>query len=124
MLRLEAVSRRETVDQLRRCRLRDPARELVRLARARAVPALPYREEDEQPLEVLGRHRHAHPVERVGEPVREAALPQERHELQHRPAARLQVAMVLLRQMPHENVERDALAFELRRHLDGEKRVG
>ena len=71
-----------------------------------------------------GRQRRAHAVERVRERVREAALAQERDELVDRRAVRLQVAMVLLGEVPDEHVQRDVVLGEARRHLDGEERVG
>jgi hypothetical protein len=58
------------------------------------------------------------------EPVREAALAQERDELHHGSTTRLEFAMVLLGEVPDEDVERNPLALELRGHLDREERVG
>ncbi len=79
---------------------------------------------EREPLEVRRGHGHPHAVERVREPVREAALSKERDQLHNRASARLEVAVVFLRQVPHEHVQRDPLGFELRRDLDGEECVG
>ena len=50
--RLDPVLVGERREERRRHRRREPARELVRLARARAVPSLPDREEEHHPLDV------------------------------------------------------------------------
>ena len=70
------------------------------------------------------RDRRPHAVERMRERVCEAALAEECDELVHRRTERLQVAVVLLGQVPHENVERHLVLGEACRHLDGEERVG
>jgi hypothetical protein len=115
---------REAREPLGCHRAREPAGELVRLARARAVASLPDPEDDEQLLHVLDRERAAHAVERVREGVHETPLAEERGELEHRRTVRLEVAVVLLGEVPDEHVQRDLAAGEIRRHLDREERVG
>lgn len=103
---------------------RDPARELVRLLRARSVPALPDPEEQQHPLDVRGRQQQPHPVERVREGVCEPTAAEERDELVHRTSVGLQVAMIVLAQVPDEDMERDVVLGEPGGHLDGEERAG
>ena len=109
--------------QSRSDRLGQRRRDGVRALGAGAVPPLPHREEQHHPLDVQHRERRAHPVQRVRERVHEAPLTQEVDELVDRRAIRLQVAVVLLGEVPDEDVQRDVVLGEARGHLDREKRV-
>ena len=91
--------------------------------RPRAVASLPHPEQQHHPLDVSDRQRRAHPVERMRERVGEAALAEERDELVHRRPVRLEVAVILLGQVPDEHVQRDVVLREAGRHLDREERV-
>ena len=122
--RLDAVLVGERGEEGGLDRSGEAARELVRLARACAVASLPGSEEQHHPLDVARRDRRPHAVERMRERVREAALAEERDELVHRRAVRLEVAVILLGEVPHEDVQRDFVLGEARRHLDGQERVG
>jgi hypothetical protein len=122
--RFEAVPLRQLLEIRTLDRSRETARELVRLLRPGAVAAFPDPEQQHHPLDVRSRQRCSHPVERMRERVREPALAQERDQLVHGRAVRLQVAVVLLPKVPDEHVQRHGVLGELRRHLDGEKRPG
>ena len=81
-------------------------------------------EQQHHPLDVRGGQRRAHPVERVRESVGKPALAQEADELVDRRPERLEVAVILLAQVPDEDVQRDVVLGEAGRHLDGEERAG
>ncbi len=120
---LDPVPFGERRQESRLDRRREPARELVRLLRPRPVPSLPDGEEQQHPLDVRHGQRRPHPVERVRQRVGEAALAEERDQLVDRRPARLQVAVVLLAQVPDEHVQRHGVLGELGRDLDREERV-
>ena len=72
---LDAVLVGQRSEELRLHRGGEPTGELVRLARARAVPSLPHAEEEHHPLDMARGDRRTHPVERMRERVPEAAFP-------------------------------------------------
>ena len=65
----------------------------------------------------------AHPVERMRERVLEPSFAEKRRELVDRAAKRLQIAMILLAEVPDEHVQRHVVLGEARRHLDREEGV-
>ena len=122
--RRDAVSLGELREVLRRHCGREPACKVVGLARSRAVPSFPDAEQEHHPLDVADREWGAHAVERMCECVCEAALAQERRELVHRGSQGLEVAVVGLREVPDEHVQRHVVFGKPRRDLDREEGVG
>ena len=121
--RLEVVPTGQLREVPVRRRSRDPAGDEVRVLRPGAVPPLPDREEEHHPLDVPRRERRPHPVQRVRERVHEAALAEEGDELVDRAAVGLKVGVVLLGQVPHEDVQRRRVLGEAGRDLDREEGV-
>ena len=121
--RLDAVPRCEPFDERPRDRVGQRRGDRVRALRPGAVPSLPHREEEHHPLDVREGERRAHPVQRVRERVHEAPFAQEIDQLVDRRAVGLKIAVVLLGQVPDENVERDVVLGKPSRDLDREERV-
>ena len=104
---LDAVTLGEPLDERRRDRLGQRRGDRVGALRPRAVPPLPHREEEHHALDVREGERRAHPVQRVRERVHEAPFAQEVDQLVDRRAVGLKIAVVLLGQVPDEDVERE-----------------
>jgi hypothetical protein len=95
----------------------EAAGELVRVGRPPPVPALPAAEEQHQPFDVPHRKRRTHAVERVSERMRDSTFPEERRQLVDRRSQRLEVAVILLRDSPREDMKRHAVLGEPGRDL-------
>ena len=123
------VSRRETVavgerhEGGRRDEAGEPAGELVVGTGAGAVSPLPGAKQQHHPFHMRGRDRWPHPVERVGERVRQAPVREEGLELVDRATVGLQIPVVVLAEIPDEDVQDDIVFGKSGRHLLRQERV-
>jgi hypothetical protein len=120
---LDAVPFGELLQVGRGDRRGEPTGELVGLLRAGAVASLPDPEQEHHPLDVRDGEGGAHAIERVGKSMNEATGAEEADELVDGRPPLLEVAVVLLGQVPDEDVERHVVFGEAGRHLDRQERA-